>query len=87
MDLREDLAVGDSEVPEYLPQARVLRVQGEPLEITARPGQGVAAAVRSRFPGQHVSLICANAGYGGPPLLDGEADEIQKQLDVLTSGE
>lgn len=46
----------------------------------------VASQVFGRFPDMPVSLICANAGFGGPGLLDGEAADIQRQLDVLISG-
>ena len=45
-----------------------------------------AADALRRFPDLPISLICANAGYGGPALFDGEPSAIQKQLDVLASG-
>merc|ERR1719262_1151530 len=48
----------------------------------------VAQEVATKFPpNKHpVHFVFANAGYGGPPLLDGTPEALQKQVDVLTMG-
>jgi len=72
-----------------------LRKQGAPDVFTAKADVSkmeelakIASDVQGRFPmaSYPISVICANAGYGGPPLLDGTVDAIQKQVDVLTMG-
>jgi len=48
--------------------------------------QTVANTVLATYSDLPVTLICANAGYGGPPLLSGTASDIQNQHDVLING-
>ena len=53
--------------------------------LVAPTAPALAQDVAARFsPAQHpISLIHANAGYGGPLLLDGSPDAIQRQVEVL----
>jgi NAD(P)-dependent dehydrogenase (short-subunit alcohol dehydrogenase family) len=46
----------------------------------------VAAAVEMAYPGRPISLVCANAGYGGPPILDSGEEAIQRQVAVNQMG-
>ena len=46
----------------------------------------IAKTVLAKYDTLPISLICANAGYGGPQLLSGTPKAIQKQIDVLTNG-
>jgi NAD(P)-dependent dehydrogenase (short-subunit alcohol dehydrogenase family) len=46
----------------------------------------VAAAVEKAYPGRPISLVCANAGYGGPPILDSGEEALQRQVAVNQMG-
>jgi len=45
-----------------------------------------AKRIMERFPNKHISLLCANAGFAGPPLLECTEEEWEAQLRVCMGG-
>ena len=69
--------VMDMDAAKFPDTEKALKGAGAPDVLTAKADvskmaelAAVAKDVAARFPSAPVALICANAGYGGPPLLD-----------------
>lgn len=85
----------DMDTSQFAATEQELKAAGAPEVFSAKADVSsfaelakIAQEVSARFPPDRfpISLIHANAGYGGPPLLDGKPEAIQRQVEVLCHG-
>lgn len=42
-----------------------------------------AALVEKTFPNKQISMVCANAGYGGPAILKSSEEDLRRQVGLV----